>query len=139
MLSRLRRSLRRFFNKSRQINHEPINKVSLIVIIIVDLFILFNVFAGLDDISRWPLSPQQAYPCQSSWQLHRQSTAEDKDYNIIREAITPDDPFFQQGQLGYAQLAEGHLGRVSEVCLAYEQAQTGIDTPENKQLAKRIK
>ncbi|MEM6450628.1 MAG: hypothetical protein AAF703_09975 [Cyanobacteria bacterium P01_D01_bin.105] len=138
MLSRLRRTVRRFFNKSRQINHEPINKVSLIVIIIVDLFILFNVFAGLDDISRWPLNPQQTYPCQSSWHAYRQSIADNKDYDIIRQAISPDDPLFQQGQWGYTQLAEGYLGNVSEVCLAYEQAQADIDTSENKQLAKRI-
>lgn len=53
MWNRIRDFIRVFFAKSRKIEDEPINKVSLIVIIIIDLFILGNVFYGLDDISRW--------------------------------------------------------------------------------------
>jgi len=88
MLSRFRRYVGRFFNKTRKINHEPINKVSLIVIVIVDLFILFNVFAGLDDISRWPISPQQAYPCYSQWDWYRQNSSENVDYEIVSLFMT---------------------------------------------------
>lgn len=133
-ISRLRRYINRFFNKSRQINHEPINKVSLIVIILVDLFILFNVFAGLDDISRWPISPQQAYPCYSEWQGYRQSTANSKDYDTIKGAIIPD---VLPGQ-GYQAFATGHLGRVSEQCLRYENATNAVSSPENRETAKQI-
>ncbi|GAB1539783.1 hypothetical protein NUACC21_24500 [Scytonema sp. NUACC21] len=52
MLARIRRLLRQFFSKSRTINNEPLNKVSLIVIILIDIFILINVFTGLDDMRR---------------------------------------------------------------------------------------
>ncbi|MHC5728420.1 MAG: hypothetical protein ACYTXY_30770, partial [Nostoc sp.] len=62
MFARIRRLLSQFFSKSRTINNEPLNKVSLIVIILIDIFILINVFTGLDDISRWYISPTEAYP-----------------------------------------------------------------------------
>ncbi len=133
--SRLRRAINRFFNRSRQINHEPINKVSLIVIILVDLFILFNVFSGLDDISRWPLSPQQAYPCQSEWQSYRQNTADSKDYDIINQAIRPEQAF---DQLDYQNFATGHLGQVSEICLQYQSAVNAVSSPANSAIALKI-
>ena len=87
MFSRLRRSLRRFFNKSRKINHEPINKVSLIVIVLLDIFVLSSVFAGLQDISQWPLSPSQTYPCQQEWRQYRESDADEKNYSIISDNL----------------------------------------------------
>lgn len=62
MFSRVRRIIRQFFRKTRTINNEPLNKVSLIVIILVDIFILINVFTGINDISGWYISPSQAYP-----------------------------------------------------------------------------
>ncbi|MFN5873366.1 MAG: hypothetical protein ACK44G_12660, partial [Aphanizomenon sp.] len=67
MFTRIRRLLNRFFNNSRTLNNEPLNKVSLIVIILVDIFILINVFTGLNDISQWYLSPSQSYPCYFEW------------------------------------------------------------------------
>ena len=133
--SRLRRAISRFFNRSSRINHEPVNKVSLIVIILVDLFILFNVFAGLDDISRWPISPQQAYPCQSEWQSYRQNTSDSKDYNIIDQSIRPDEAFAQQD---YRNFATGHLGQVSEICLQYQSAARAISSPANNAIAPQI-
>lgn len=133
--SRLRRAINRFFNRSRQIDHEPINKVSLIVIILVDLFILFNVFAGLDDISRWPMSPQQAYPCQSEWQSYRQSTSERKDYDIVAQSIRPEEAFDQPD---YRNFATGHLGQVSEICLQYQSADEAVSSPANSAIALQI-
>ncbi len=139
MLSRLRSQLRRwinrFFNKSRKINHEPINKLSLIVIIIVDLFILFNVFTGLEDISYWPISPDAAYPCHSEWQAYRNSTAKDKDYEILARSLTADPNAFQQT---YTQAAQGRLGEVSESCLQYEQANNAVNSVGNRAIAKNI-
>ena len=67
MLNRLLRRLRRFFRKSSTVNNEPINKVSLGVIILIDIFILVNVFIGLNDISQWPISPNQEYGCYLTW------------------------------------------------------------------------
>ncbi|MGB3789565.1 MAG: hypothetical protein WA949_16260 [Phormidesmis sp.] len=155
MFSRLRRSIRRFFNKSRKINHEPINKVSLIIIIVVDLFILFNVFAGLDDISQWPLSPDSTYPCRAEWVNYRENASEEKDYRLIDQhlalngnagsGILPPTVLDSYGRPSYAyspgsyrNLGEGHLGEVSEICLQYESAKDATLTDENKAIAKRI-
>ncbi len=125
MFSRLRRYIGRFFNKTRKINHEPINKISLIIILVVDLFILFNVFAGLDDVSRWPISPSQEYPCQQEWKSYRESALKDKDYSAIDQAI-------KQGEWSppgaYEADAFGSLGSVSEVCLDYDAASNAVIT-----------
>ncbi|MEM8505615.1 MAG: hypothetical protein AAF716_20985 [Cyanobacteria bacterium P01_D01_bin.1] len=154
MFSRIRRSIRRFFNKSRKINHEPINKFSLIIIIVVDLFILFNVFAGLDDISRWPLSPESTYPCRSEWISYRESTVEEKDYRLIDRLLlqaddpnaaglpltVPSDPYgrFSYAYTSYSELGEGHLGEVSEICLQYESAAAAVVNLESEAIAKQI-
>ena len=60
MFAKIKRAFRQFFRKSITINNEPLNKVSLIVIILIDIFILINVFTGLDDISLWHITPSQA-------------------------------------------------------------------------------
>ncbi|MBD2337610.1 hypothetical protein H6G64_11510 [Calothrix sp. FACHB-156] len=137
MLARIRRLLNQFFNKSRTINNEPLNKVSLIVIILIDIFILINVFTGLDDISRWHLSPTQAYPCYSEWQNYRTQTSKDKDYEILRLALpyNINQPNFQQT---YQQAETGHLGQVSTTCLQYANAKDKVKNAENQQNIKTI-
>ncbi|MUG92628.1 hypothetical protein F7734_09250 [Scytonema sp. UIC 10036] len=137
MLARIRRLLRQFFTKSRTINNEPLNKVSLIVIIFIDIFILINVFTGLDDISRWHLSPSQAYPCYSEWNNYRTQTDKDKDYEIIRLLLTDTntEPSFQRN---YQQIQEGHLGKVTEFCLNYAGYKDKIYTSKNQQTIKTI-
>ena len=67
MFTTIRHALNQFLKKSRTIKNEPLNKVSLIVVILVDIFILVNVFTGLNDISQWPISPAQSYPCYEQW------------------------------------------------------------------------
>ncbi|MBD2162967.1 hypothetical protein H6G04_00975 [Calothrix membranacea FACHB-236] len=137
MLARIRRLLNQFFNKSRTINNEPLNKVSLIVIILIDIFILINVFTGLDDISRWHLSPTQSYPCYSEWQNYRTQTSKDKDYEILRLALpyNINQPNFQQT---YQQAETGHLGKVSTTCLQYANAKDKVKNAENQQTIKTI-
>ncbi len=142
MLSRIFRGLNQFFQRTRTINNEPLNGVSLIVIILIDIFILVNVFSGLDDISRWHLSPDQASPCYAEWQEYRTQNAKDKDYAIIRRAFaepnnqyTPQQTDFRQA---YQQKAVGHLGTVSELCLKYADAKDRIDTTDNQQRVKTI-
>lgn len=135
MFSRLRRFVGRFFNKSRKINHEPINKVSLIVIIIVDLFILANVFSGLEDISRWPLSPQQAYPCHHEWQIYRINSSANKDYSLIDRAVSPEGTLVQKR---YQNLDRGHLGTVNDLCLQYEDRWVTLTIPKTQQIIQRI-
>jgi hypothetical protein len=138
MLRSLRRLFNQFLNKSRTINHEPLNKVSLVVIILIDIFILFQVFAGLDDISRWHLSPNEAYPCYAEWREYRTQKPTERDYAIVRRAIT-DDPFPGKNFRDAYQKAEvGHLGEVSPICLDYAGLKDKIKTKENQQVIKTI-
>ncbi len=158
MLNFLRRMLSRFFRNSRQINNEPLNKVSLIVIILIDLFILSNTFQGLNEIAQWPISPSLAYPCQVEWQSYRQEKPEIRDIPIIRSALnrqlmqpvsssarwmfggysgsTPQTiTSFQQA---YRQNEKGHLGEVSATCLNYGALQDNVTNAENTKLKKQI-
>ena len=137
MFARIRRVVRQFFRKSRTINNEPLNKVSLIVIILIDIFILINVFTGIDDISRWYISPYQAYPCHSEWQSYRAGNNQDKDYNIIK--ISLPSKFTQLKQEEIYQKAESeHLGKVSPICLQYGQYIDKINNPKNQQIVNAV-
>ncbi|MBO3460401.1 hypothetical protein G7B40_018010 [Aetokthonos hydrillicola Thurmond2011] len=138
MLTNIRRLFSQFFNSSRTINNEPLNKVSLIVIILIDIFILINVFTGLDDISRWYLSPSEAYPCYADWQNYKTETTKDKDYQIIKISL----PYERDNQISqkqtYQQAAEKHLGKVSPTCLNYAEYKDKINNSENRQTVKSI-
>lgn len=138
MFSRLRRLVRQFFSKSRTINNEPLNKVSLIVIILVDIFILVNVFIGLNDISNWHLSPTQAYPCYYEWNSYRNDTTANKDYEMIRRSLPYPDGASLGQQRSYEQAAIGHLGTVSPTCLTYGSTQDQLNTPAIRQITKTI-
>jgi hypothetical protein len=142
MLSRVFRGLNRFFQQTRTINNEPLNGVSLIVIILIDIFILFNVFSGLDDISRWHLSPEQASPCYTEWQEYRTQNDKEKDYTIIRRVFSEPINQFTAKQnsfrQAYQQATVGHLGTLSEICLKYADAKDKIDNPDNQQTIKTI-
>ncbi len=138
MFARTRRLLNRFFNRSRTINNEPLNKVSLIVLILIDLFILFNVFSGLNDISGWHLAPAQAYPCYSDWKSYQTETKKDKEYNLVDNAFTPSLPNPSSFRQSYQQAEVGHLGKVSETCLTYADYQDKIKTPENQKIVNLI-
>ena len=139
MLNRLLRRLRRFFQKSSTVNNEPINKVSLGVIILIDIFILVNVFIGLNDISQWPISPNQEYGCYLTWNSYQTSDSETKEYDVLRDAIS----FLQQNsvpslQADYQRLNADHLGGVSETCLQYAQRYDAVNTPENQERVRQI-
>lgn len=138
MFARIRRILSQFFSKSRTINNEPLNKVSLIVIILIDIFILFNVFTGLDDISRWYISPTEAYPCYSEWQDYRTKTTKDKDYEIVRLSLPSETNNQLSFQRNYQQAEAGHLGKVSKTCLQYADYKDKINNPEKQQIIKNI-
>ncbi len=138
MFARIKRILRQFFRKSRTIRNEPLNKISLIVIILIDIFILINVFTGLDDISRWYISPYQAYPCYSEWQSYRAQTTQDKDYKIIKASLTYNRNNQFKEEQRYQQVESNHLGKVSPVCLNYAQSKDKINNTKNQQIAKLI-
>jgi len=137
MLTGIRRLAGQAFRKTRTINNEPLNKFSLIVVILIDIFILFNVFSGLDDISRWHLSPDQVYPCYSEWQDYRSQTTGDKEYAILQRSL-PDYPSQPSVRKTYLQVEAGHLGRVDETCLQYADYQDKLRTADNQKLVKTI-
>ncbi len=138
MLAQIRHFLSRFFNNSRIINNEPLNKISLTIIILIDIFILFNVFAGLDDISRWHISPSQAYPCYFEWENYQTQTLENKDYETVRLALPPSTSNQSSFQQVYQQAGEEYLGNVYETCLNYASYKDRINTSENQQIIKTI-
>ncbi|MFE1747250.1 hypothetical protein [Coleofasciculus sp. H7-2] len=138
MFARLRRILGQFFSKSRKINNEPLNKVSLIVIILIDIFILVNVFTGLDDISRWHIAPSQAYPCYSEWQTYRTQTTKDKDYEFFRLSFPYENNTQSSFKQTYQQAESGHLGNVSETCLTYGGYKDKVNNSANQQILKTI-
>ena len=137
MLDNIRSLGNQFFRKSRKINNEPLNKVSLVVIIVIDIFILINVFTGLDDVSRWYISPSQAYPCYSQWQNYREETNTNKDYEIISSSLSDINKQISQEQI-YQEVEERHLGKVSQTCLQYAKYQDQINISQNQQIIQNI-
>ncbi len=137
MFNKIRHLWNKFFSKSRKINNEPLNKVSLIVLIVIDIFILINVFTGLNDISRWYISPSQAYPCYFQWQNYNSQTTPDKDYEIVKSSLSDFNGQTSQEQI-YRQTEERHLGKVSQTCLQYAKYQDQINIPPNRQIIQNI-
>jgi hypothetical protein len=146
MFTRLRRVAGRLFDRSRTINNEPLNKMSLIVIILVDLFILTNVFTGLGDISRWHLSPSEAYPCYAEWDNYRTEKAIDKDYNFVRKSVTGKDRNDEYGSYPpqvnltqkYQKDTKDRLGNISNTCFDYAGIRDKINTVENQKTVATI-
>ena len=135
MLNRLFRFLRRFLRRTRTINNEPLNRVSLIVIILVDIVILTNVFIGLNDIAHWHLSPSEAYPCYSNWQDYRDRTDENKDFELVRQTA---DPNIAALKPRYERTAADRLGKVSALCLQYAEARDAIQQPETATILEQL-
>ncbi|GCL46290.1 zinc ribbon domain-containing protein [Microcystis aeruginosa] len=130
MFRKIRNFIDLFFTKSRNINNEPVNKISLTVIIVIDLFILINVFLGLDSISRWYLSPSQAYPCYDQWQSYQQNKNSDRDFLIVSEILNLNRvPYIPEN---YDQSPERHLGKVSPICVNFASLKNNINQPNNK-------
>jgi predicted RNA-binding Zn-ribbon protein involved in translation (DUF1610 family) len=146
MFTRLRRVAGRLFDRSRTINNEPLNKMSLIVIILVDLFILTNVFTGLGDISRWHLSPSEAYPCYVEWDSYRSEKAIDKDYNFLRKAVAAKDRNDEYGSYPpqinltqkYQKNTKNRLGTISNTCFEYAGIRDKLNTAGNQQTVASI-
>jgi RNA polymerase subunit RPABC4/transcription elongation factor Spt4 len=134
MITKIRNILYQFFSKSRTINNEPLNKVSLIIIILIDIFILVNVFSGLDDISGWHISPRQVYPCYYDWKEYRKQTQQDQDYNIIITSFPEQIQNASTFRQLFQQVEEKHLGTVSEICLRYADHKDKINNPVNQEI-----
>jgi predicted RNA-binding Zn-ribbon protein involved in translation (DUF1610 family) len=141
MFTPIRRFIDRFFRKSRSVNNKPLNGVSLTVVIIVDLFILFNVFSGLDNISQWHISPTQAYPCVSEWKSYRDSkqpTLVERNYDVLASALDR-EPNFSGFQEIDRNTQKDRLGNVSPICLNYAELKDKVSIPENRKIQQSIK
>jgi hypothetical protein len=152
MFGRSRRLLRQFFERTSTLNNEPLNKVSLIVVILIDIFILSNVFLGLNDISQWPLSPSQAYPCYSEWQSYTSNTENTKDFtrlettlnesldvlNSIPYASYSPPKSYTTFQEQYQDQAREHIGELSPICLQYAQQKDGVRNDANRNTLSTI-
>lgn len=136
------RLFKKWFRKSKTINNQPINKVSLIVIILIDIFILVNVFIGLADISNWYMSPTQVHPCYDEWRNYQEQTTGEKDFEIIKNSLELplnnsliSRPNLQQN---YIDNIRGRLGSVSPVCLKYVSYQDQINSSQNQEILNNI-
>ncbi|YCO48034.1 zinc ribbon domain-containing protein [Thermosynechococcus sp. FA-CM-4201] len=132
MMRRLGQGWRAFWRRSRLVNDEPLNRVSLIVIILVDIFILINVFSGLSEISNWPLSPSQAQPCYAPWQAYRQDTAGNRDIRFLEQQISLDPPP-QTAVERLQESSKGKLGTISAICFTYAEYQDAVNRPTYRQ------
>ncbi|OIP78298.1 MAG: hypothetical protein AUK48_02075 [Oscillatoriales cyanobacterium CG2_30_44_21] len=136
------RLFKRWFRKSKTINNEPINKVSLIVIILIDIFILTNVFMGLAEISSWHISPTQAYPCYSQWQGYQEQTTGEKNFEIISRSLDNQWKYNPSDRQSLKQIyiddVRGNLGKVFPTCLTYSDYQDQVNNPENLGILKNI-
>ncbi|URR36555.1 zinc ribbon domain-containing protein [Thermosynechococcus sp. HN-54] len=132
MTRRLGHFWRAFWRRSRLVNKEPLNRVSLIVIILVDIFILINVFSGLSEISNWPLSPSQAQPCYAPWYAYRQDKGSDRAMRFLEQQMT-----LEQSPQSYVERleesAKGKLGTISSLCFTYAEYQDAVNRPTNQQ------
>jgi hypothetical protein len=164
------RSINQFFNqvfrKTRTVNNEPLNRVSLIVILMVDLFIIGNVFAGLDAISNWHLSPSEVAPCRSEWVAYRDDKKADRNYSAINRAwaaannvyypIPSNQPSVPMGRNSsdqpswssssepytvtarYSDSQRDRLGTVNSICMESAAIQDALRTKEMQALQTRI-
>jgi len=136
MLNKVRNLFSKVFNNTSTLNREPLNKASLIVIIIIDVFILINVFTGLDSIGRWHLTPDETYPCHNEWKGYQEQTSATKDYEIITNSLVENNqPNFNTK---YKQQEQGRLGKVSEICLNYGLLKDNLNTVQNRQFLQTI-
>jgi hypothetical protein len=139
------RSTNQFFNqvfrKTKTVNNEPLNRVSLIVILLVDLFIIGNVFSGLDAISNWHLSPSEVVPCRSEWVAYREDKGADRDYPALQRAISERSQY--NGATGgiadrYRMSQSDRLGAVSPICFDSAALQDSLSNPAIQTLQARI-
>ena len=138
MLTRIFNLLGNFFRKTRTIDNQPLNKVSLIVLILIDIFIIVNVFSGLADISRWHISSSEAYPCHREWASYQDQTDLDKDYQIISKNIPQKSSTLRSFAQDYRSRANDRLGKVSQICLNYAQLKDRLRNPESEKITVAI-
>ncbi len=130
MLRFLRRISRRFLRKSTQIHHEPINKISILILVLIDLFVLINVFGGLASIAQWPLSPPEQFACQSDYATFHESSSQ-QDPHLVRAGLLESAITTHQNTAPSLWEPPPRLGQVHGICQTHEQRQLTVSTPDN--------
>ena len=75
MYKKLAKLLSNFSTKTFNISEtQPLNKLSLVFLICVDIFVLFNVFIGLGYAANIIPTSAEIYPCQSIFSRINQGT-----------------------------------------------------------------
>ncbi len=135
MLSFLQRISQNFIHKSTYLRQTPLNRVSLVILILIDIFVLINVFSGLNSIADFPLNPTEEFPCFSAYETYQ--TAKDKGTfaynvstieNLIQLNISPSS-FVDHTP---------RLGQISNLCANYQRSSQGIKTPETVKLQSQV-
>lgn len=141
---RLRQWFFSAFRRSRTINNEPLNKVSLVIIIIIDIFILSNVFTGLSEIGRWPLTARESHPCYQSWQIYQNPQLrqeQNQAFTLVSEAVRvgmepPGSRLSLTTQ--YEQSQRDRLGTIAPLCLQYAERYDQITQANYSRLLSNI-
>lgn len=136
MFSFIRKISNKLLLKSSYIHHEPINKVSLVILILIDVFVLVNVFSGLNSISQWQLSPSEEFPCFLAYQNYQ--TADKKGTTAFN--VTTIENLIEQNKSypSHAVDNSNRLGLSSNLCTNYTRLSKAINTPANVQLKASI-
>jgi hypothetical protein len=136
ILSSIKNIFNKIIQKSTQIHHEPINKISIVILIFIDIFVLMNVFSGLGSISAWPLTPSEELPCYAPYEKYqtdkRKGTFEfnaSTIENIINEQTLYSKSFVTSSK---------RLGNPSGLCTEYTRLEKEIASADNIQLKKSI-
>jgi hypothetical protein len=138
MFSFVKRLFRQLIRRSTYIHQESINVASIIIIILVDIFVLFNVFSGLQNIAQLPLSPQEEFPCFSAYQTYQTSKQKGTfDFN----AATIENIIYTTNEFSSlpVQTKLGRLGKISKQCDEITRFSSEINSESNIKLKASIK
>lgn len=129
----LKRFFRNVIRKSTHVRQEPLNKVSIVILILIDIFVLINVFQGLYSISNFPLSPDETFPCYQTYHSYQNNTDPRKDLNLIEAQLVEYPP------VRFTVDTENRMGEVSNQCDRLNKVEPEVKNPETLQLKAQIK
>uniref|UniRef100_B8HWM8 DZANK-type domain-containing protein n=1 Tax=Cyanothece sp. (strain PCC 7425 / ATCC 29141) TaxID=395961 RepID=B8HWM8_CYAP4 len=132
MFTRFKRFIQNLIRKSTHVRHEPLNKVSIVILILIDIFVLINVFNGLNSVAAWPLAPQEEFPCYQSYAAYHKDSAKDREFRTIEALLQP----YAVDKIPVN--SEKRLGQVSSRCDRLIALRAGVKNPQTLALKKQI-
>lgn len=137
MFAFIKRLFRQLIRRSTYVQHESINVSSIIILVLIDIFVLFNVFSGLENIAQVPLSPQEEFPCFSAYETYQTSKQKGNfDFNVATtESIIhkTNDISLLLGNKDF-----GRLGKTSSQCDEITRLGKEINSDSNIKLKASI-